>query len=203
QTTCDQMLHSESWSSCTKLIDPEPYIQTCVQDMCGCPNTTNDFCVCSTLSEFSRECSHAGGQPPNWRTHQFCAKKCLHNMVYEESSSPCIETCKNQGTSSMCEHHRLDGCVCPPGTVFDDISNRGCIAQSKCQCYHKKIYNPGEVYRQDQDECTCLKGGWVCKSLETPATCAVEEGSHVTTFDGKTYNFHGDCYYTLAKVESK
>ncbi|XP_022611938.1 mucin-2-like [Seriola dumerili] len=203
QTSCDQMLHSESWSSCTKLIDPEPYIQTCVQDMCGCPNTTNDFCVCSTLSEFSRECLHAGGQPPNWRTHQFCAKQCLYNMVYEESGSPCIDTCKNQGTSSMCEHHRLDGCVCPPGTVFDDISNRGCIAQSKCQCYHKKIYNPGEVYRQDQDECTCLKGGWVCKSLETPATCAVEEGSHVTTFDGKTYTFHGDCYYTLAKVESK
>lgn len=50
---------------------------------------------------------------------------------------------------------------------------------------------------------TCFEGRWACKRLQTPATCAVEEGSHVTTFDGKTYTFHGDCYYTLAKVESK
>lgn len=50
---------------------------------------------------------------------------------------------------------------------------------------------------------TCLEGRWACKRLQTPATCAVEEGSHVTTFDGKTYMFHGDCHYVLAKVESK
>ncbi|CAF91948.1 unnamed protein product, partial [Tetraodon nigroviridis] len=129
-------------SSCTDLIDPEAYIRACVQDMCGCTNTTSYFCICSTLSEFSRQCSHAGGEPPNWRTPQFCAKQCPYNMVYEESGSPCMDT-------------------------------------------------------------TCLDGWWACKSLKAPATCAVGEGSHVTTFDGKTYTFHGDCYYTLAKVESK
>ncbi|KAK5867271.1 hypothetical protein PBY51_011780 [Eleginops maclovinus] len=203
QTTCAQMLHSEPWSSCTTRIDPEPYILACVQDMCGCTNNTNDFCVCSTLSEFSRQCSHAGGTPPNWRTPQFCAKQCPFNMVYEESGSPCMDTCTLLDTSSLCEDHKIDGCFCPPGTVFDDISLRGCVAQSECQCKHNKIYNSGEVYRQDREECTCVEGRWACKSLQTPTTCAVEEGSHVTTFDGKTYTFHGDCYYTLAKVESK
>lgn len=74
QTTCEQMLRSGSWSSCTDLIDPETYIRACMQDMCGCTNTTSYFCICSTLSEFSRQCSHAGGQPPNWRTPQFCGK---------------------------------------------------------------------------------------------------------------------------------
>lgn len=49
----------------------------------------------------------------------------------------------------------------------------------------------------------CHHGKWSCKSLPNPATCAVEEGSHVTTFDGKAYTFHGACYYTLAKVENK
>uniref|UniRef100_A0A8C3G6S3 Mucin 2.2, oligomeric mucus/gel-forming n=1 Tax=Cyclopterus lumpus TaxID=8103 RepID=A0A8C3G6S3_CYCLU len=203
QTTCNQMLRSEPWSSCTKLVNPEPYIQACVQDMCGCANSTNDFCVCSTLSEFSRQCSHAGGQPPNWRTPQFCAKQCPYNMIYEESGSPCMDTCALPDTSSLCEDHKMDGCFCPPGTVFDDISMRGCIAQSECQCKHNKIYNSGEVYQQDREKCTCVEGRWACESLQTPATCAIEEGSHVTTFDGKTYTFHGDCYYTLAKVESK
>ncbi|XP_041853995.1 mucin-2-like [Melanotaenia boesemani] len=203
QTTCEQLLHSESWSLCTKLINPEPYIQACVQDMCGCDNNTNGFCVCSTLSEFSRQCSHAGGEPPNWRTTEFCAEQCPYNMVYEESGSPCMDTCTLQDTSSLCEDHKMDGCFCPPGTVFDDISKRGCIAQSECQCKHGKIYNPGEVYHQGQEECTCVKGMWDCMSLEASATCGVEEGSHFTTFDGKLYTFHGDCYYTLAKVESK
>uniref|UniRef100_A0A669DW76 VWFD domain-containing protein n=1 Tax=Oreochromis niloticus TaxID=8128 RepID=A0A669DW76_ORENI len=203
QNTCEEMLHAETWSSCTKLIEPEPYIQACVQDMCGCTNHSDDFCVCSTLSEFSRQCSHAGGEPPNWRTSEFCAKQCPFNMVYEESGSPCVDTCTHQDTSSFCEDHKMDGCFCPPGTVFDDISMRGCIAQSECQCKHGKIYESGEVYRQEREECTCFEGRWACESLSTPSTCAVEEGSHVTTFDGKDFTFHGDCYYTLAKVERK
>uniref|UniRef100_I3JSK3 VWFD domain-containing protein n=1 Tax=Oreochromis niloticus TaxID=8128 RepID=I3JSK3_ORENI len=202
QERSDEMLHAETWSSCTKLIEPEPYIQACVQDMCGCTNHSDDFCVCSTLSEFSRQCSHAGGEPPNWRTSEFCAKQCPFNMVYEESGSPCVDTCTHQNTSSFCEDHKMDGCFCPPGTVFDDISMRGCIAQSECQCKHEKIYESGEVYKQEREECTCFEGRWACESLSTPSTCAVEEGSHVTTFDGKDFTFHGDCYYTLAKDDA-
>ncbi|XP_051915891.1 mucin-2-like isoform X13 [Hippocampus zosterae] len=203
KTTCNQMLLSEPWSSCAQLIDPAPYVQACAQDMCGCSNSTNDTCVCSTLSEFSRQCSHAGGMPPNWRTPEFCAKKCPYNMVYEESGSPCMDTCTHQDTSSLCEEHRMDGCFCPAGTVFDDISMRGCIDQSECQCKHGRIYNSSEGYQQGREICTCFQGRWSCEYLQGPATCAVEEGSHITTFDGKSYTFHGDCYYTLAKVESK
>ncbi|XP_067090253.1 mucin-2 [Osmerus mordax] len=199
RVTCNQLLHSESWKSCGTLLDPEPYLQACVQDMCGCANTTDDFCICSTLAEFSRQCSHAGGSPPNWRTPQFCAKQCPYNMVYLEDGSPCMDTCTHSDTSSLCEEHKMDGCFCPAGTVFDNISKRGCITQDQCQCKHDKVYNSGDVYKQDKEECVCHHGKWSCKSLPSPATCAVEEGSHVTTFDGKGFIFHGDCYYTLAK----
>ncbi|XP_059920761.1 mucin-2-like [Gadus macrocephalus] len=201
--TCEKVIHSEAWSSCASLVDPAPYTQACVQDMCGCGNSTNDFCVCSTLAEFSRQCSHAGGQPPSWRTPQFCAKMCPFNMVYEESGSPCMASCTVSDISSLCEDHKMDGCFCPAGTVWDNISQRGCVSQTECQCKHDKIYNSGEVYRQDSEECLCYQGRWDCKSLPSPATCAVEEGSHVTTFDGKAYIFHGDCHYVLAKIESK
>ncbi|KAJ3596022.1 hypothetical protein NHX12_002431 [Muraenolepis orangiensis] len=203
RSECEKMIHSEAWSSCASLVDPAPYTQACVQDMCGCGQSTDDFCVCSTLAEYSRQCSHAGGQPPNWRKPEFCAKTCPFNMVYEESGSPCMTTCTLSDTSSLCEDHKMDGCFCPAGTVWDDISQRGCINQAECQCKHDKIYNSGDVYRQDSEECVCYEGRWDCTSLPSPATCAVEEGSHVTTFDGKAYMFHGDCHYILAKVESK
>ncbi|XP_056458828.1 mucin-2-like [Gadus chalcogrammus] len=199
---CEKVIHSEAWSSCASLVDPAPYTQACVQDMCGCGNSTNDFCVCSTLAEFSRQCSHAGGQPPSWRTPQFCAKMCPFNMVYEESGSPCMSSCTVSDISSLCEDHKMDGCFCPAGTVWDNISQRGCVSQTECQCKHDKIYNSGEVYRQDSEECLCHEGRWDCKSLPSPATCAVEEGSHVTTFDGKAYIFHGDCDYILAESKN-
>lgn len=88
QSTCDKQLRSESWSSCSQLINPQPYIQACVLDMCSCTSNSSDSCVCDTLSEFSRQCSHAGGQPPNWRNTQFCGndscfcQKLLRNCAW-------------------------------------------------------------------------------------------------------------------------
>ncbi|KAG7268108.1 hypothetical protein CRUP_005467 [Coryphaenoides rupestris] len=46
------MIHSEAWSACASLVNVAPYAKACVQDMCGCGNTTDDFCICSTLAEF-------------------------------------------------------------------------------------------------------------------------------------------------------
>uniref|UniRef100_A0A8C6Q456 VWFD domain-containing protein n=1 Tax=Nothobranchius furzeri TaxID=105023 RepID=A0A8C6Q456_NOTFU len=200
--SCNEFVKSRS--SCTQLIDPEAYIQACAMDMCNYNNSIDDFCVCSSMSEFSRLCSHAGGQPPNWRRPHFCAKQCPYNMVYNENGSPCMDTCRHQHTSSECDDHQIDGCFCPSGTVFDDVSKRRCIDRSECQRKHN-IYNSGDVYLQDgKNWCVShVEGRWDCEIFETSATCAVEEGSHFTTFDGKTFTFHGDCSYTLAKVESK
>ncbi|XP_053496890.1 mucin-2-like [Ictalurus furcatus] len=198
---CSELLVDETWSLCRNVLSPEPYVQACMMDKCRSrPGDTEDTTLCSTLSEYSRQCSHAGGSPPNWRTGTFCAVTCPFNMEYSESGSPCLDTCTHTDTSSLCEEHKMDGCFCPSGTVFDDISERGCIPQEQCQCqYHKNVFNPGEVLAKDDEECVCQQGRWICKSLSLPGVCAMEEGSHFTTFDGKEFTFHGNCYYVLSK----
>ncbi|KAG5273591.1 hypothetical protein AALO_G00153190 [Alosa alosa] len=205
QTSCARRLLSSAWASCASVLDPGPYINACTMDLCHEAQPADGSSMCVTLAEYSRQCSHARGTPPNWRTDRFCAITCPYNMVYLESGSPCMTTCTHLESNSLCEEHNIDGCFCPEGTVFDDLSKRGCIPKEQCQCKHDRIYDNGEVLRTDTEECACHEGRWSCKSHARAGTCAVEEGSHVTTYDGKTYNYHGDCFYVLSKdcVDSK
>ncbi|KTF85508.1 hypothetical protein cypCar_00046261, partial [Cyprinus carpio] len=164
----------------------------------------------NVVDKCEKFCSHSGGTPPSWRTANFCGKKCLdnsggnamkcpYNMVHSESGSPCMDTCSHKDTNELCEEHNIDGCFCPPGTVFDDISNTGCIPAEKCQCKHDRVYSSGEILHEDEEECICKEGNWICTSIPSPGLCTVEEGSHFTTFDGKEFTFHGDCNYVLSK----
>ncbi|XP_032003080.1 mucin-2-like [Hylobates moloch] len=195
---CERLLTAEAFADCQDLVPLEPYLRACQQDRCRCSG--GDTCVCSTVAEFSRQCSHAGGRPGNWRTATLCPKTCPGNLVYLESGSPCMDTCSHLEVSSLCEEHRMDGCFCPEGTVYDDIGDSGCVPVSQCHCkLHGHLYTPGQEITNDCEQCVCNAGRWVCKDLPCPGTCALEGGSHVTTFDGKTYTFHGDCYYVLAK----
>ncbi|KAI7812202.1 putative mucin-2 [Triplophysa rosa] len=197
---CAGIFEDGDWSSCSWVLSPEPYIRACVSDTCQRrPGETDATSLCSTLSEYSRQCSHAGGTPPTWRTDNFCPVKCPYNMVHSESGSPCMDTCSHKDTNTLCEEHKVDGCFCPPGTVLDDISYTGCIPPEQCQCKHDRIYNAGEILREDGEECECWGGNWICTSLPSPGLCAVEEGSHFITYDGKEFTFHGDCNYVLSK----
>lgn len=55
------------------------------------------------------------------------AKKCPGNMVYLESSSPCVDTCSHLEVSSLCEEHYMDGCFCPEGTCSEDPCPRDLV----------------------------------------------------------------------------
>ncbi|XP_012668768.1 mucin-2 [Otolemur garnettii] len=195
---CERLLTTEAFEACQDLVPLELYVRACMQDRCQCP--AGNTCVCSTIAEFSRQCSHAGGRPGNWRTPTLCSKSCPGNMVYLESGSPCMDTCSHLQGSSLCEEHRMDGCFCPEGTVYDDIAGSGCIPVSRCHCkLHGHLYAPGQEITDNCEQCVCNAGRWVCQDLPCPGTCALEGGAHITTFDGKKYTFHGDCYYILTK----
>ncbi|CAJ1056538.1 mucin-5AC-like [Xyrichtys novacula] len=198
---CTKLLTGPAFASCQDLIDTEFFIQACVKDLCQCKNSAS--CLCSTTSEFSRQCSHAGGTPQNWKTAQLCGeeKTCPFNMEYSECGSPCTDTCKNPERSQMCDDHCVDGCFCPAGTVFDDITQSGCVPQDQCPCIYKGTpYKSGESYSKDCQKCTCLAGGeWDCQSVDCSGTCTVMGGSHISTYDDKVYTIHADCSYVLSK----
>ncbi|XP_029626319.1 mucin-5AC-like [Salmo trutta] len=197
---CQQLFSSAAFSSCTNYLDKDAFVETCLADLCHCDNSTNSFCLCNTISEYSRQCVHAGGKPQQWRTKQFCYKTCPYNMEYQECGSPCVDTCSNPEARQLCEDHCTGGCFCPLGTVFDDVNNSGCISVSECLCVHNgQLYKSGESYTSNCKECTCAGGQWACTDKDCPGTCSVEGGSHINTYDGKAYTFHGGCSYILTK----
>uniref|UniRef100_A0A3Q1EJY4 VWFD domain-containing protein n=1 Tax=Acanthochromis polyacanthus TaxID=80966 RepID=A0A3Q1EJY4_9TELE len=203
--SCDNLiLMGPAFSSCQNLLDIASFTSACVADLCHCGNSEGEkadpHCLCDTVSEFSRQCVHAGGKPQNWRTEELCWKSCQYQMEYNECGSPCADTCSNPDASLTCDSHCMDGCFCPAGMVFDDLNERGCVPLSECSCsYNSKTYGPGESYSSNCKKCVCKSGQWECQEEDCPGICSVEGGAHIKSFDGKFYTFHGDCSYVLAK----
>lgn len=48
---------------------------------------------------------------------------------------------------------------------------------------------------------TCKGGTFECTDLVCPKTCWTVGGAHYQTFDGRVYDFDGDCEYILATVD--
>ncbi|XP_051545276.1 mucin-2-like [Myxocyprinus asiaticus] len=195
---CQQYLSSSGFDDCHRVLDMSSFEKACVNDLCQCYGSHD--CLCNTLTEISRQCTHAGGRPGTWRTDQLCPKKCPLNMEYLECGSPCRDTCTDTDGSMLCKEHCVDGCFCPDGTVEDDIGHSGCISVNKCPCVHDgTIYQSGKSYTQACKTCACIAGFWNCTDLECPGICSVVGGSHITTYDGKSFTFSGNCDYILTK----
>ncbi|XP_067236748.1 mucin-2 [Chanodichthys erythropterus] len=195
---CQQHLSSPGFSNCFNVMDMGSYEKACVDDLCQCYG--NHDCLCNTLTEISRQCTHAGGKPGTWRTDQLCSKSCPLNMQYLECGGPCKNTCSDPDAALLCKEHCVDGCFCPEGTVEDDIGHNGCIPVDKCPCeYNGETFSPGESNEQACKTCVCVAGHWNCTNRECPGICSVVGGSHVTTYDGKSFTFSGNCDYILTK----
>lgn len=45
----------------------------------------------------------------------------------------------------------------------------------------------------------CIEGNWICTEKECPGECSAWGDSHYKTFDGKLYDYQGQCDYIFAK----
>ncbi|KAL6474544.1 hypothetical protein MHYP_G00181050 [Metynnis hypsauchen] len=179
-TPCKKLLSHPAFSSCDGLLPIEAFVEACVRDVCQC-NSSQASCLCDTISEFSRQCAHAGGKPQSWRTNNLCGKECPFNLEHRECGNPCKDTCSNQEGSLVCSTHCSDGCFCPTGTVFNDIEENGCIPLVQCPCIHSgKVYKPGESYNT-----TCQKCGSVL--VNEIATKLPIVNDDVTVFKPSTF----------------
>ncbi|XP_036375556.1 otogelin-like protein [Megalops cyprinoides] len=181
--------------SCHENIDPNPYVASCVSDLC----VTDDLeTFCRTLVEYTRACSHVGYPVREWRdSFPTCNDGCEDSFVHRDCISCCPPTCTFEKECLGTNLHCLDGCYCPDGLI---LQNGTCISVSQCPCvYHGTPYPLGHVLEQGCSVCICVGGVWNCTENNCSAECSVAGDSHIATFDGRMFMHSGTCQYVLVK----
>ncbi|XP_055937840.1 hemocytin-like [Argiope bruennichi] len=130
------------------------------------------------------------------------ALKCLeeYNEEYTDCAEPCPRTCQNFHLPSKCPAEQcFPGCKCKEGFIFDAELQK-CVEMSQCGCIHgNRRYKEGETIKQSCNLCSCRRGQWQCTEQVCPGICTAWGESHFKTYDGKIFDFHGECEYILSK----
>lgn len=66
---CKKLLDSLEFGQCHRLVDPEPFLQSCEETFCNNGN------ICNDLEAYARTCLHAG-VCPKWRNNDLCPYSC-------------------------------------------------------------------------------------------------------------------------------
>uniref|UniRef100_A0A1Y1MR36 VWFD domain-containing protein n=3 Tax=Photinus pyralis TaxID=7054 RepID=A0A1Y1MR36_PHOPY len=108
--------------------------------------------------------------------------------MHKEIAPPPKETCK-------------EGCECPPGRVLGE-DNETCVQPTDCPCFYGgQSHKEGHVVKDECNSCTCKDNKWICTDNKCPGLCSVWGNSHFKTFDGKEFDYQGQCDYVLTMGE--
>ncbi|XP_076013062.1 zonadhesin, like [Genypterus blacodes] len=204
---------------CVAVVDPTPFFQSCVYDMCRLNGQQE--ALCGQLQAYTAACHNAGAKVHQWRTPEFCPLLCPANSSYYVCANSCPETCLGVVGSPGCADVCVEGCECDSGFILSDnkcvpLKDCGCVdtsghyhpvgddwyvkgCEQKCVCQgggliqcHNSSCNP------ITESCQLQGGDYGCHPLGT-GICSVSGDPHYMTFDKRTHNYMGSCSYILTQ----
>ncbi|XP_066254573.1 hemocytin [Euwallacea similis] len=199
---CAKLFSEFKFRPCTQVVDAISLLESCKSDYCSCKSQDKSVCVCDTFEVYVKDCQHKGVKGvTGWRSENLCPMKCEGGQVYmacapEKGHQMCGAVSVPRENQEEC----LEGCYCPEGTVLHENK---CITKDQCPCRLRgKSFPPGTSIPKECNTCTCSNGEWDCTQVSCGARCAAVGDPHYITFDGKSYDFMGQCSYYLVKTEN-
>ncbi|XP_072906120.1 zonadhesin-like [Hemitrygon akajei] len=219
RSQCGELL-SAKYSQCHDIVDPTPFIENCVFDLCTYGGMVS--ALCDNIQSYVEVCK-SEGVGIKWRNNTFCPLACGKNSHYTECASSCPATCTDIYASSTCDskHTCAEGCECDSGFV---LSGDLCVRLEDCGCldYNDDYYQSGDKWlnKRCDTKCTCSKGQLSCKAHKCNEnsvcalkkngqygcrpvsfeTCLISGDPHYLTFDGLVHHFQGKHTYILVKT---
>ncbi|XP_069497601.1 IgGFc-binding protein-like [Ambystoma mexicanum] len=203
-------------------VDTAVYFQNCVFDMCA--SDGDQQTLCENIENYAHTCQKNHNTIHLWRNLIGCELNCSNNQQYDLCGSSCPDTCLNITAPGVCKAHCVEGCHCKSGFV---LSGMECVPQHQCGCTHDNIYyNAGDSFWQGDNceslcKCDQSTGSIQCSNASCAAgeTCTTYRsvfGCHVlpdgicldagdhhyTSFDGRRFDFQGNCKYILTEMQS-
>uniref|UniRef100_A0A803VYC1 von Willebrand factor n=1 Tax=Ficedula albicollis TaxID=59894 RepID=A0A803VYC1_FICAL len=140
ETSCS-ILSGSVFEECTKLVNPEPYIDICLYDTCACESVGDCACFCDTVAAYAHACAQKG-VAVHWRSPTLCPQSCedLNKQEldyqcewrYNSCGPACPVTCQHS-KALECPLKCVEGCHvhCPAGKILDELS-LDCVAPEDC-----------------------------------------------------------------------
>ncbi|KAL8220175.1 UNVERIFIED_CONTAM: hypothetical protein K2H54_040035 [Gekko kuhli] len=207
------------FAACSHVLPSSGFVESCAYNLCM---SGGDLTVlCEILHAYAEWCQAANITVGLWRSDHFCGITCPENSHYEPCSTACPASCVDSTAPLYCAEPCREGCFCDKGYI---LSGGTCVPLNHCGCVlHGQYYQVGDqVVLTDtcSQRCACRHPSlpmecWdhACGALEN---CRVVDGvrgcypvtygnswvfgdPHYVTFDGVTFDYEGDCRYTLSK----
>ncbi|XP_051776523.1 IgGFc-binding protein-like [Erpetoichthys calabaricus] len=164
---------SGPFSACFSLVDPLPFFNDCVYDMCLSDWRMEQ--LCHSLQAYTAACQEAGGEVQLWRNETFCNMSCPTNSQYKLCTDTCAISCGAVLEELSCPQKCVEGCECNVGFQADGDH---CVPVDSCGCLSNgRYYKKGESVLENNctRNCTCLSLGMLqCTeaSCENELVCA-------------------------------